>query len=186
MKTLEERLDDLRHLVRNRDFLEGKGLSNEVNIRICCYKPEQEMTVVHFVKKLCAEQGADSNIVECNLYKLFIDLCTDLKILDDIPDLEEKEGSDYLLKQLHLAIGTDEFVGKMRRDFDVKTGDVMLITGVGDVFPFMRVHILLEAMQSYFSHVPVVVMYPGTFDGSTVRLFDRLKPNSYYRAFNVV
>ena len=186
MKTLEERLDDLRQLVRNRDFLEGKGLSNEVNIRICCYEPEREMTVVHFLKQLCAEQGPDSNIVECNLYKLFIDLCTDLGILDSIPGLEEEEGSDYLLSQLQLAIGTDDFVARMRRDCHAETGDVLLITGVGDVFPFMRVHSLLEAMQPYFSHVPVLVMYPGTFDGSTVRLFNRLKPNAYYRAFNVV
>ena len=65
-------------------------------------------------------------------------------------------------------------------------GDVILITGVGEAFPFIRIHALLDAMQSHFSDVPVLVMYPGTFDGRYVRLFDKLTPNPYYRAFNVV
>lgn len=185
-KTLEERLDDLKKLVRDRDFLEGKGLSNEVNIRIFCYEPEKEMTIADFLKRLHEDQGPDGRLIECNLYKLFIELCRDLDILDSIPDMEEEEGSRYLLSQLRSAIGTDSFIDRMRRDYRAETGDVLIISGVGDVFPFMRVHMILEAIQPYFSHVPVLVMYPGTFDGSTVRLFNRLKPNAYYRAFNVV
>ena len=34
MSTIEERLDKVRELIQDPDFLEGKGLSNEVNIRI--------------------------------------------------------------------------------------------------------------------------------------------------------
>ena len=60
------------------------------------------------------------------------------------------------------------------------------LTGVGEVFPFMRIHTLLEALQPYFSDVPILVMYPGEFDGRHVKLFDRLTPNDYYRAFNVI
>ena len=74
----------------------------------------------------------------------------------------------------------------MKEYGELKTGDVMIITGVGDAFPFMRVHKMLEAMQPYFSDIPILVMYPGTFDGNYVRLFDRLSANPYYRAFNVV
>jgi len=63
---------------------------------------------------------------------------------------------------------------------------VILITGVGEAFPFIRVHALLDAMQPYFSDVPIVVLYPGQFEnGRSLRLFNLLKPNSYYRAFNV-
>ena len=34
MSDVNERLDLLRELIQSREFLEGKGLSNEVNIRI--------------------------------------------------------------------------------------------------------------------------------------------------------
>ena len=77
------------------------------------------------------------------------------------------------------------FITKMQYE-PHKLGDVILITGVGEAFPFIRVHALLDAMQPYFSDVPVLVMYPGIFDGRYVKLFDKLSPNPYYRAFNVV
>ena len=34
MSNIEERLDKVRELIQEPEFLEGKGLSNEVNIRI--------------------------------------------------------------------------------------------------------------------------------------------------------
>ena len=43
-----------------------------------------------------------------------------------------------------------------------------------------------QALQPHFSDVPILVMYPGEFDGRHVKLFNRLQPNDYYRAFNVV
>ena len=50
----------------------------------------------------------------------------------------------------------------------------------------LEIHSLLEALQPHFSDVPILVMYPGEFDGRHVKLFNRLQPNDYYRAFNVV
>ena len=57
------------------------------------------------------------------------------------------------------------------------------LTGIGSVFPFMRIHQLLNAMQPHFSNMPIFVLYPGEYDGHELRLFNRLKANSYYRAF---
>ena len=65
-------------------------------------------------------------------------------------------------------------------------GDVLMLTGVGEVFPFVRIHNLLEALQPYFSDIPIVVMYPGEFDGYHVKLFNRLRINDYYRAFSEI
>ena len=52
MGNINEKLDKLRSLLQDSDFLTGKGLSNEVNIRMFCYDPEDEMTVRHFIKQL--------------------------------------------------------------------------------------------------------------------------------------
>jgi hypothetical protein len=119
------------------------------------------------------------------LYKIFLSVCEDLDILDAIPDMEETDGGTYLLEQLHSAIGEGEFIEKIQYE-QHQPGDVLLLTGVGDVFPFMRVHALLEALQPYFSDIPILVMYPGEFDGHYLRLFNRLSPNDYYRAFNLL
>lgn len=183
---LNERLDKLRQLVQDRNFRECRGLSNEVNIRIFCYDPRKEMTIAHFVSQITDDPSLACRIMECDLYKLFLEICEDLDILESIPDMEESEGSEYLLEQLHSAVGEDEFIAKIREKYRPEAGSVLLITGVGNVFPFMRVHKMLEAMQPFFSGIPILVMYPGTYDGNYLRLFDELPPNPYYRAFNII
>ena len=185
MSNIKERLDLLRTRMQSRDFLEGKGLSNEVNILMFCYDAEDEMTVRHFNEQISSDQTLDCNVKICNLYDIYMSLCEDLDILEAIPEMEESDGSIFLLEQLHSAIGNDAFIDKLQYD-DHKLGDVLILTGVGEVFPFMRVHKLLEAMQPYFSDIPIIVMYPGKFDGHSMQLFSRLKPNDYYRAFNVI
>ena len=185
MSKLNERLDALRKLVQSQDFLNGKGLSNEVNIRIFCYHPKDEMAVRHFTEKLTDGVGTGCRIIEYNLYQVFLAICEDKRIADKIPDLENKKGHTFVLGHLARIANNLAFIEKMKAESH-NVGDVILITGVGEAFPFIRIHALLDAMQPHFSDVPILVMYPGTFDGRYVRLFDKLTPNPYYRAFNVV
>lgn len=185
MDNIKERLDRVRALVQDQDFLAGRGLSNEVNIRIFCYEPEEEMAVRHFIRQLSNDTTVDCNLMIHNLYQTFLAICEDLDITDAIVDMEAADGSQFLLEQLHSAIGTNEFVEKLQ--YEPHTlGDVLVLTGVGEVFPFMRIHILLEALQPHFSDVPILVFYPGAFDGRHVKLFNRLQSNDYYRAFSVI
>ena len=154
MSDIKERLDKVRALIQEPEFLEGKGLSNEVNIRIFCYEPENEMVVRHFVNQLETDQFLDCHLIVCNLYKTFLSICDDMDITDAIPDMEEADGSAYLLEQLNSAIGNGEFIDKIQYE-PHEPGDVLMLTGVGEVFPFMRIHTLLEALQPYFSDVPL-------------------------------
>ena len=48
MGNLSERLDNLKALIQTSDFLRGKGLSNEVNIRIFCYEASEELVYSSF------------------------------------------------------------------------------------------------------------------------------------------
>ena len=185
MVSIEERLDKVRELIQDHDFLESKGLSNEVNIRIFCYEPEDEMAVRHFIQQVKTDQSLRCHLIERNLFEIFLVICEDMAITDSISDMEERDGSQYLLEQLHSAIGDTDFVERINYA-PHNPGDVLLLTGVGEVFPFMPIHILLEALQPHFSDIPILVVYPGAFDGRHVKLFNRLQPNDYYRAFNVI
>lgn len=183
---IKERLDNLKIRIQQPDFLKGEGLSNEVSIWFFCYKPEDEMIVRDFTEKLVINQNLGCHIVEKNLYTVLLDLCADMDITDAIPEMEQDDGKVFLLEQLHSAVGVDEFVNKIYFEPQERGRDVLLLTGVGDVFPFMRVHNLLEALQPRFSDIPILVMYPGNFNGTQIKLFNRLKPNDYYRAFNLI
>ncbi|MGI6401874.1 MAG: DUF1788 domain-containing protein [Thermoguttaceae bacterium] len=185
MNDLKQRLDELRSVIQERDFLEGKGILNEVNIRIFCYDPQEELTVRHFVERLLRDETLQCRPVEFNLYRVLLSICESRNLLDKLPALEEDEGSRSLREMLQRVASNKRFVEKMR-ETPLETGDVVFITGVGEAFPFIRVHALLEEMQLYFSELPVVVMYPGVYDGRSLKLFDKLAPNPYYRAFNLL
>lgn len=186
MSSIEERLDQVRDLVRDSDFLNGRGLSNEVNIRIFCYDPSDEMAVRQFVQQLLTDQSLPCRLIARNLYTIFLDLCDELEITDTVPEMQEQDGSEYLLEQIEAAIGHEAFVERIDYAPHQPGSDVLLITGVGEVFPFMRIHKLLDALQPHFTGIPMLVMYPGNYDGQFVRLFNLLPPNPYYRAFNVI
>ncbi len=185
MSNINERLDSLKKEIQKAEFLEGKGLSNEVNIRIFCYDPSEEMIVRHFVEQLVVDQSINCHLVEKNLYKVFLSICDDKRITDKASEMEQKKGKAFLFNNLQKFANNKSFVEKMQYE-PHEPGDVLLLTGVGEVFPFMRIHSLLEALQPEFPDIPILVMYPGKYDGRFVRLFDRLEPNSYYRAFNII
>lgn len=185
MSELKERLDNIRNLIQEKDFLEGKGLSNEVNIRIFCYNPKDEMLVKHFVDQLMNDKTLPCHLKEFNLYDVFLSICEDKGILHSISSMEIKRGKDFLRNQLARIINNTAYVAKMKSQISEDT-DVILLTGIGDVFPFIRVHDILNAIQPEFPDIPILVFYPGTYDGRDVRLFNLLKKNSYYRAFNVI
>ena len=144
---IKERLDKVRTLIQEPEFLEGKGLSNEVNIRIFCYEPENEILVRHFVNQLEIDQSLACHLKICNLYKTFLSICDDMDITDAISDMEESDGSDFLLEQLNSAIGNEEFIDKIQYE-PHELGDVLMLTGVGEVFPFMRIHTLLSPCEA--------------------------------------
>ena len=79
-----------------------------------CYDAAEEITVMHFLDQLRTDPALQCRLIECNLYKIFLALCDDLDITDAIPEMEESEGSDFLLEQLHSAIGESEFIEKMQ------------------------------------------------------------------------
>lgn len=184
MSNIEERLDKVRELIQEPEFLEGKGLSNEVNIRIFCYNPEDEMAVRHFIEQLETDHSLSCNLRICNLYQTFLSICEDMDITDAIPDMEAEDGSIFLFEQLNSAIEGKDFVEKIQMELR-EGADALMLVGVGEAFPFIRVHFLLEALQPHFS-LPIVVLYPGKYDGHQLKLFNLLQPNDYYRAFNIV
>ena len=64
--------------------------------------------------------------------------------------------------------------------------DLIMITGVGSVFPMLRTHTLLSALHSHLNHTPLLMFFPGRYDGYSLRLFNKLSDDHYYRAFRLV
>ena len=116
----------------------------------------------------------------------FSSLLEEKRILTSIEGIEDRKGSAYLLGQLQKIATPDAFLKRMEYSPHVRGQDVLFLTGIGKVHPFMRAHRILDSMQHLFADIPIVMFYPGTFDGQTLSLFGAFEEGHYYRAFNLL
>ena len=100
--------------------------------------------------------------------------------------MESAKGSEFLLNQLQRIISARDYADKMNYDDKQPGRDILLITGVGKVYPFMRSHKIFDNIQDIFWNIPVVMLYPGTFTGQDLVLFNKIDDGNYYRAFNLL
>ena len=185
MENIMDSLNKVSTRLSEESFLSNKGLSNEVGIHIFCYPPDKEMMVRAYFDKLKQNTDVPYRLIECDLYKIFLQICAEKRILQKIPDMENRKGKDFLNKELQKIATPEAFVKKMEYE-PHQHGDVLLITGVGKVYPFMRSHKILDNIQPVFPNIPVLMLYPGTFSGRELTLFGKFLDENYYRAFNLL
>ena len=185
MADTKQNLDKIKERIRDESFLANKGLANEVGIHVFCYNPADELIVRDYVKRLVNTPSDDYRVIERDMYKIFLEILSDKRILDKVAKLEEKKGKEYILNELQKNATKNEFLEKMKYEPQMP-GDILFLTGAGAVYPFMRSHIMLEVMQEPFSKIPIILFYPGSFDGQDLNLFEKLFEAHYYRAFNLL
>ena len=185
MADIKQELDKIKARITDANFLTNKGLSNEVGIHVFTYEPQHELIVRDYIERLANTPSDDFRIIERDMYKILLEILDEKRVTGTASDLEEKKGKEYLLAQLQKIATQEAFLAKMIYE-PHKHGDVLFLTGVGKVHPFMRSHKLLESMQQSFSDIPIVMFYPGKFNGQSLILFDKFHDGNYYRAFNLL
>lgn len=181
-----QELDRIKDRISNPSFLQNNGLSNEVGIHVFCYDPQDELIVQDYIGRLKSEANTPYRIIECDLYEIFLSLLEDKRVLKSVEGLEDKRGKEYLLSQLQKIATPDAFLSRMNYAPHVRGQDVLFMTGIGKIHPFMRSHKMLDSMQHLFEDIPIVMFYPGTFNGQTLSLFGEFLDGHYYRAFNLL
>ena len=114
MNNINERLDNLKLEIQKPEFLEGKGLSNEVNIRIFCYDAQDEMIVRHFTEQLIVDQSLDCHLIERNLYKVFLSICDDSVLRKRQCRWKERKEKSFCSKICRKVANNKSFVVKMQ------------------------------------------------------------------------
>lgn len=184
MADIKQELDKIKGRISDANFLANKGLSNEVGIHVFKYAPQDELIVRDYIERLLSTPSDDYRIIERDMYKILVEILEEKRVLGSVPSLEEKKGKDYLLAQLQKIATPEAFLAKMKYE-PHQRGDVLFLTGVGKVYPFMRSHKMLDSMQQVFTDIPIVMFYPGGFNGQSLILFDKFHDGNYYRAFDL-
>lgn len=185
MADIKQELDKIKVRISDANFLANKGLSNEVGIHVFKYAPQYELIVHDYIERLVHTPSDKYRVIELDMYKILLEILDEKRVLGTVPSLEKKKGKDYLRVQLQKIATPEAFLTKMQYE-PHQYGDVLFLTGVGKVYPFMRSHKMLDSMQQAFSDVPIVMFYPGEFNGQNLSLFDKFHDGNYYRAFNLL
>lgn len=191
MKTIHERLDEILPKIINPSFRENKGLGNEIGFHIFDYKPEYEMVVrnhVSFIKEHVNNDSSNQHIIEFDLYEVILEILDSKGYLQKNFQMEQKKGSQHVLnatrKSLRLTLNNDLVIKHIADR--VNKDDIIFITGIGKAFPIIRSHVILNNLYKAVDQIPVVLFFPGRYDGQELRLFGEIKDDNYYRAFQLV
>jgi len=191
VKNIYQRLDEIYKRITQESFRHNMGLGNEVGYYIFDYEPMYEMLVREHIRFL--EQKINSGeygftIKMFDLYEIMIELLDSKGYLEKNMTMEKTKGSQFVFnatkKALRLTEKSDLIIQYIRDR--VEKDCVVFLTGVGKVWPIIRSHTILNNLHQVMDEVPVVMFFPGIYDGLELVLFEEIKDDNYYRAFKLV
>jgi hypothetical protein len=191
MKTIYQRLDAIIPKITDKAFIESKGLGNEIGYYIFDYEPQYELLVrehIEFIKQKVNDGNSNINVKEFDLYEIMLEILEEKNYLQKNIEMEEKKGSECVFKAtkktLRLTLKNDMIVEYIVNR--VEQNDIVFITGVGKAWPIIRSHTVLNNLHKAIDQVPVVMFFPGEYDGLELVLLNEVKDDNYYRAFQLI
>ncbi len=189
-----EKLDQIWNRISEEKFLKNAGVGGEVRYYVFDYEPMDELIVRKKIESLQKRNNPDADgfrIVEFDLYKIVIGILEERGYVDKCIAFEKNKGREYLYnavaKLLRLTNDDNLIVTKIVNTVKEMTGNtVVFLTGVGKAYPFLRSHNVLNNLHQVLDHVPVVLFYPGCWNGKTLSLFRTIDDGNYYRAFPLI
>lgn len=190
---LHQQEEHLFAVLSGKRFLQMEGLSNEVPFFIYPYPPESALAVAQTkkrVKNKLSQRGI--TVREINLYDLSVEILKERGVWERVLSIEPDTAKDdfrellqgMLDPQLHIAPA-------IRAKVEDSDFDIFFLTGIGEVFPYIRSHNVLNNLQSVVTGKPMLMFFPGRYEqsdtlGSSLVLFGRLQDDQYYRAKNIL
>lgn len=186
--TIHQRLNSLTAELQNPRLLENRGIGNEIGYYIFDYDPEHEPIVLQYLAGLQQKMMSSAiplKMIEIDLYRLILKVLEDRNLLQKAFELEANKGNEALAKTIKPLVRPEKMVEQVQT---MVKGDeeLILITGVGASWPILRSHTILNNLHPVLDETPVVMFFPGSYDGQELRLFNTLKDDNYYRAFPLV
>lgn len=206
-QSLSTRFEHLVNVISSPRFLGMRGLNNDLPFYICEFRATEAFEMQRMKRQLVSTLtglsvaclgGRGVKVLEINLYDLCIELLKaregsidGSRLWDEILVVETDVEKDSLLELLQNVLGIEEYVipaiGERLQEADF---DVLFLSGIGEVFPYIRSHNVLNNLQSTAKEKPTVMFFPGEYrhslqQGASLELFGLLHDDKYYRAFNI-
>lgn len=206
-RQLAERFEHLKTIMTSQRFLQMKGLNNDLPFYICEFDPVDAVEMRQLRRNLIGTLaktptkclgGRGVAVLEIDLYDLTIEILRsregstpETSLWDDILEAEQDLEKDSLLELLQNVLDVHgNLIPEIGRRLSEIDHDILFLTGIGEVFPYIRSHNILNNLQSTAKDKPMVMFFPGEYrhsleQGTSLELFGLLRDDKYYRAFNI-
>lgn len=189
----KERAEHLYRVITSERFLTKQGLGNEVPFFICPY-PAHDGLIMHEDRKNLVERISHSGVkvLDLSLYDLAIEILQEREILDQILEVEADSDKAEIKELLQGVLDPQaHLIPKIGEAIATTEHHVIFLSGVGEVYPYIRSHNVLNNLQSTAKDSPTVLFFPGNYThalatGASLDLFGELHDDKYYRAFNIM
>lgn len=189
---MQARLQHLFAVISGQRFLKKQGLGNEVPFFICPFKPEESVDMERLQRQLINRlEKAGIRILSINLYDLSVELLKERDIWDQVLEMEASIPKEQLMELLQGVLDPEtHLVPAIAARLADTEFDVLFLSGVGEVFPYIRSHNVLNNLQSTAKEKPTLMFFPGDYvhsveNGASLELFAQFHDDRYYRAFNI-
>lgn len=189
----KERAEHLFKVVTSQRFLAKQGLGNEVPFFICPYPAEEGLSMNEDRLDLVTRiTHAGIAVLDLSLYDLSLGILEERGILDQILEIERETDKREVRELLQSVLDPKaNLIPKIGEAIEATPHDVIFLSGVGEVYPYIRSHNVLNNLQSTAKDKPTVLFFPGSYThalatGASLDLFGRLHDDKYYRAFNIL
>jgi hypothetical protein len=194
--TLPNRLNQILPKITSEDFLSSEGIGNEIACYIFDYPAEYELQVREHIQMMTDRLASHYNSLKV-LHLDLLDVCLaylkERNILDKAINMQQTKDDAEVLRALKGPLAAEKIRDFIATEHKPSDYDLLLLSGVGSVWPMLRAHSLLNCLHTVMEETPLVMFYPGSFDGTSLRLFGRITASTssqgtkpYYRAFILV
>lgn len=191
MMGFEQRLDAIEGVIKKENFRQNKGLGNEVGYYVFDYPADEELAVrdhIDYMKNRNSRATDGFELVVFDLYDLIIDVLEKEGFLEQCFMFEKNRGFERIIKSVGNLLKVNDSDSLIVKHIQENTPEdsVVFLVGIGKCYPILRSHKVLNNLHQILDHVPVVLFYPGKYDGQELVLFGSIKDDNYYRAFKLV
>jgi hypothetical protein len=191
--TRKERAEHLFKVVTSERFLTKQGLGNEVPFFICPYPAEEGLSMVEDrIDLITRIAHAGVAVLDISLFDLSLSILEERGILEQVLEVEPETDKGELRELLQSVLDPQaNLIPKIGEAIESTPHDVIFLSGVGEVYPYIRSHNVLNNLQSTAKDKPTVMFFPGSYThalatGASLDLFGCLHDDKYYRAFNIL
>ncbi|MCX6250331.1 MAG: DUF1788 domain-containing protein [Bacteroidetes bacterium] len=182
-----QHFEGLFKILSSQRFLKKEGLGGELPFFIHSFPVSQQQVVNANIQSLVKRlQNEGIEILEINLYQLCIDILKRANLFNQIIEQEKSTPKLRLNRIMVSSLNIEKVViPEIHKRHAESNAMIVFLTGVGEVFPFIRSHSILNNTQTLVGNIPLVMFFPGSYNNKTLTLFELIKDENYYRAHNL-